>query len=123
MVDVGNLQYMNQLIGIDNGGNVFGGATLPYGMAKAVADIDGQNTGGFSTDGSNVTGFSSMHDSGTGGNPSLGNFPLTPMLCPDDVLDNCGFMKEARAVHMIMLLSMLRQASSPCPWSMVSLLL
>ena len=31
-----------------------------YGMAKAVADVDGQNTCGFATDGSNVTGFSHM---------------------------------------------------------------
>lgn len=94
-------QYIDQLIGTDNGGNVFAGATLPYGMAKAVADVDGQNTGGFSTDGSNVTGFSHMHDSGTGGNPSLGNFPLFPQYCVDDVLDNCNFLKEARATPYI----------------------
>jgi hypothetical protein len=36
-------------------------------MAKAVADVDGDNTGGFASDGSSVTGFSQMHDSGTGG--------------------------------------------------------
>jgi putative alpha-1,2-mannosidase len=90
-------QYVDQLIGTDNGGNVFAGATLPYGMAKAVADVDGQNTGGFSTDGSNVIGFSHMHDTGTGGNPSLGNFPLFPQYCADDVLDNCNFLREARA--------------------------
>jgi putative alpha-1,2-mannosidase len=89
-------KYVDQLIGTDNGGNVFAGATLPYGMAKAVADVDGQNTAGFSTDGSNVTGFSHMHDSGTGGNPSLGNFPLFPQLCAGDVLDNCNFLIEAR---------------------------
>lgn len=65
------LEYVNQLIGTNNGGNVFAGATLPYGMAKAVADVDGLNTAGFATDGSNVTGFSHMHDSGTGGQPSL----------------------------------------------------
>lgn len=48
-------------------GNVFAGASLPYGMAKAVADTNsGSNQGGFTTDGSNITGFSSMHDSGTG---------------------------------------------------------
>ena len=41
-------------------------------MAKAVADVDGQNTGGFATDGSNITGFSSMHDSGTGSVGSIG---------------------------------------------------
>ena len=90
-------KYVDQLIGTDNGGNVFAGATLPYGMAKAVADVDGQNTGGFSTDGSNVIGFSHMHDSGTGGNPSLGNFPLFPQYCGEDVLDNCNFLREARA--------------------------
>lgn len=48
-------------------GNVFPGATLPYGLAKAVADTDsGSNQGGFTFDGANITGFSSMHDSGTG---------------------------------------------------------
>ncbi|GFG01923.1 uncharacterized glycosidase Rv0584 [Aspergillus udagawae] len=95
------LEYVNPLIGSTNGGNVFAGASLPYGMAKAIADVDGQNTGGFATDGSHVIGFSSMHDSGTGGNPSLGNFPLFPQYCPDDVLDNCMFPKAARGVHYV----------------------
>lgn len=56
-------------------GNVFAGATLPYGMAKASADTNSpSNQGGFTTDGYNVTGFSSMHDSGTGSGflPSIG---------------------------------------------------
>lgn len=96
------LQYVNQLIGTDNGGNVFAGATLPYGMAKAVADVNGQNTAGFSTDGSSVTGFSHMHDSGTGGNPSLGNFPLFPQYCPDDVIDNCKFPITDRATPYVL---------------------
>lgn len=95
------LDYIDPLIGSTNGGNVFSGANLPYGMAKAVADVDGQNTGGFSTDGSNVTGFSALHDSGTGGNPSLGNFPLFPQYCPDNVIDNCKFPIETRGVHYI----------------------
>lgn len=86
------LVYVDPLIGSTNGGNVFAGASLPYGLAKAVADVDGQNTGGFATDGSNVTGFSSVHDSGTGGNPSLGNFPLFPQICPDDSdVNSCSF--------------------------------
>ena len=93
------LQFVDPLIGSTDGGNVFAGASLPYGMAKAVADVDGQNTGGFSTDGSKVTGFSALHDSGTGGNPSLGNFPLFPQFCPDDRLDHCRFPKANRAVH------------------------
>lgn len=54
-------------------GNVFSGATLPYGMAKAVADVDSEsNQGGFTTEGGNVTGFSTMHDSGTGMSRGVG---------------------------------------------------
>lgn len=93
------LIYVDPLIGSTNGGNVFAGASLPYGIAKAVADVDGANTGGFATDGSNVTGFSSLHDSGTGGNPSLGNFPLFPQLCPDDGdVNSCQFRIGDRKV-------------------------
>ncbi|KAI9151877.1 alpha-1,2-mannosidase subfamily [Paramyrothecium foliicola] len=93
------LSYIDPLIGSINGGNVFPGATLPYGLAKAVADVDGQNTGGFGMDGSNVTGFSLLHDSGSGGNPSLGNFPIFPQICPDDELNNCKFLIDERKVH------------------------
>ncbi|KAG9645243.1 hypothetical protein KCU64_g11011, partial [Aureobasidium melanogenum] len=53
---------------VDNrAGHVFAGATLPFGMAKAVADVNGENQGGYASDYSNITGFSHMHDSGTGG--------------------------------------------------------
>jgi len=58
-------------------------------------------TRGFSTDGSNVTGFSAIHDSGTGGNHSLGNFPLFPQYCSEDELDSCKFPITARATHYI----------------------
>ncbi|PHH82431.1 hypothetical protein CDD82_6008 [Ophiocordyceps australis] len=92
------LAHVRPLIGSLNGGNVFAGATLPYGLAKAVADVDGQNTGGFAMDASNVTGFSSVHDSGTGGNPSLGNFPIFPQLCPGDDLNQCYFDIDDRKV-------------------------
>lgn len=96
-----SLQYVDPLIGSTNGGNVFAGASLPYGLAKPVADVDGQNTGGFSTDGSNITGFSSLHDSGTGGNPSMGNFPLFPQYCANNEINNCKFPKAARATHYV----------------------
>ncbi|KAL7816227.1 glycosyl hydrolase [Trichoderma gracile] len=96
------LSYINPLIGTTNGGNVFAGATLPYGLAKASADVDGQNTGGFGLDGSNVVGFSSVHDSGTGGNPSLGNFPLFPQVCPDDAdVNSCQFRIGDRKLHYV----------------------
>ncbi|KAB8074024.1 glycosyl hydrolase family 92-domain-containing protein [Aspergillus leporis] len=92
------LQYVDPLIGSANGGNVFAGASLPYGMAKAVADTDSTNNqGGFAYDGSSITGFSSLHDSGTGGQPSLGNFPLFPYVsCKDDDVNGCVFPKKQR---------------------------
>ena len=42
-------------------------------MAKPVADVDGENMGGFASDGSMVNGFSHTHDSGTGGVSSMTN--------------------------------------------------
>ncbi|KAL3431388.1 glycosyl hydrolase family 92-domain-containing protein [Aspergillus tetrazonus] len=94
------LQYVNPLIGSTNGGNVFAGATIPYGMAKAVADTDSpSNQGGFTFDDSRITGFSSLHDSGTGGQPSLGNFPLFPHVsCIDDQVNGCAYPKRTRRI-------------------------
>ncbi|WQF82189.1 Putative glycosyl hydrolase family 92, alpha-1,2-mannosidase [Colletotrichum destructivum] len=99
--DFDALQYVDPLIGSTNGGNVFVGATLPYGMAKASADTNStSNQGGFTLDGSPVTGFSTMHDSGTGGQPSLGNFPLFAYTtCPSGVINWCTFPKKSRAQY------------------------
>lgn len=62
------LSFVDPLIGTINGGHVFAGASLPFSMAKAVADTNGDELqGGYASDGSNITGFSHLHDSGTGG--------------------------------------------------------
>lgn len=83
-------QYIDPLIGTVNGGHVFPGATLPFGMAKAVPDVNSdERQGGYASDDGesenswypyffciraeklthpySVSGFSHMHDSGTGG--------------------------------------------------------
>lgn len=61
-------------------------------MAKAGPDVDGENQGGFSSDGSPIYGFSHMHDSGTGGSPSLGNFPIFAQAgCPNDDINACNY--------------------------------
>lgn len=67
--DVGarNYEYINPFIGAAHGGNVFAGASLPFSMAKAVADTARDDTGGFAFARTNITGFSAQHDSGTGG--------------------------------------------------------
>ncbi|EJD51198.1 alpha-1,2-mannosidase, putative subfamily [Auricularia subglabra TFB-10046 SS5] len=78
----GPTQFVNQFIGTTNGGHVFPGATLPWGSVKAVADCDsGENQGGFVSDGSRIRGLSPLHDDGTGGGPSLGEFKILPMFC------------------------------------------
>ncbi|KAF2497292.1 hypothetical protein BU16DRAFT_549499 [Lophium mytilinum] len=72
-------------------------------MAKAGADTNGgENQGGFASDGSPIMGFSHMHDSGTGGSPSLGNFPIFPHAgCPGDDINNCAYTKADRATGLI----------------------
>ena len=92
---------VDPLIGTVNGGHVFPGATLPFAMVKAVADVNGEAQGGFASDGSQITGFSHMHDSGTGGSLSLGNFPLFPQVCASDDVDQCKWSKTDRAVDRI----------------------
>ncbi|CAN9087652.1 unnamed protein product [Alternaria alternata] len=95
--------YVNPLIGTINGGHVFPGATLPFGMAKAGPDVIGENQGGFSSNDSEpIYGFSHMHDSGTGGSPSLGNFPIFAQSgCVNDDINGCQYFKSERAVERI----------------------
>ncbi|KAH9434010.1 hypothetical protein MCOR27_005625 [Pyricularia oryzae] len=98
------LKFVDPLIGTVNGGHVFPGATLPYGMVKAVADTNShaENAAGFVSDDSKVTGFSHLHDSGTGGNPSLGNFPLwIHPGCPGDDFTKCSFPASSRGVGRV----------------------
>jgi putative alpha-1,2-mannosidase len=45
-----------------------------------------------------ITNIITVHDSGTGGAPSLGNFPFFPQTgCPGDLINNCLFTKTDRA--------------------------
>ncbi|KAJ4293946.1 hypothetical protein N0V88_005460 [Collariella sp. IMI 366227] len=84
------LAYINPLIGTANGG-----------LAKPVADtLSPENAAGFVSDASPITGFSHTHDSGTGGRPSLGNFPLfVHPGCPDDDFTKCAFDLKDRATE------------------------
>ncbi|KJZ70872.1 hypothetical protein HIM_09737 [Hirsutella minnesotensis 3608] len=95
------LSFVEPLIGAANGGNVFAGATVPYGLAKASPDsASPSNQGGFTYDGTPITGFSVLHDSGTGGAPSLGNFPLFAYnACPGDDVNRCVFPKKSRVAY------------------------
>ncbi|ROV89359.1 hypothetical protein VPNG_10130 [Cytospora leucostoma] len=95
------LRYIDPLIGTSNGGHVFPGATLPYGMAKPVADSTNraENAAGYVEDLSLIGGFSHLHDSGTGGRPSMGQFPLfVHPGCPGDDFALCRYATASRAV-------------------------
>ena len=71
-------------------------------MAKAVADVADENQAGYASDGSNITGFSHMHDSGTGGVSSLGNFPIFAHVgCPNDDVKQCKYAKADRGVARV----------------------
>ncbi|OTA61658.1 glycoside hydrolase family 92 protein [Hypoxylon sp. EC38] len=90
------LRYVDPLIGTVNGGHVFPGATLPYGMAKAVADANnnGEIAAGFVSDDSKIQGFSHLHDSG--------NFPLfVHPGCPHDDFSKCSYTNIGRAVARV----------------------
>ena len=95
-------QHVNPFIGTMNGGHVFAGATLPYGSVKAGPDSNsGDNQGGYVSDGSPIMGISQLHDDGTGGGPSLGNFallPLTSKECAGNDLTKCTLDPAARSL-------------------------
>lgn len=89
------LGFIDPLIGTGPGGHVFPGATLPFGMAKVGPDGTEENHAGYASNGSPIFGFSSLHDSGTGGASSLGNFPIFMQAsCPN--ITDCKVAKFIR---------------------------
>lgn len=100
-------QYVNPFIGTEgtvpgtsfNGGNVFPGATVPFGAVKLGPDTTSFNASigvnaGYTPDG-NVTAFSLMHVSGTGGGPVYGVVSQMPLATLEEVnmLDNITYME------------------------------
>ncbi|KAI5955950.1 hypothetical protein CANMA_004585 [Candida margitis] len=73
--------------GTENGGNVFPGATRPFGMAKVGVDVldteFGNAYSGYAPGGV-VTGISMMHESGTGGAPEYGVVAQLPFTAKFD---------------------------------------
>jgi predicted alpha-1,2-mannosidase len=70
--------YVDPFLGVDGGGNVFPGATLPFGMVKLGPDTEDltANAGYSST--ARIIGFSHLHVSGTGGGAKYGNILVLP---------------------------------------------
>ncbi|KAI8943041.1 hypothetical protein NX059_001077 [Plenodomus lindquistii] len=81
------------------GGNVFPGATLPFGAVKVGIDTTRWNTSfqanaGYTPNG-NVTAITMLHESGTGGAPTYGLIPQMPLTTLENVnlLDNITYMQ------------------------------
>ncbi|KAI8956480.1 glycoside hydrolase family 92 protein [Daldinia sp. FL1419] len=100
-------QHVNPFIGTEgpvpgtsyNAGNVFPGASLPFGAVKVGIDTAEWNVsftanGGYTPD-SNVTAITMLHESGTGGAPTYGLIPQMPLTSLDGVslLDNLTYMQ------------------------------
>lgn len=70
-------------------------------MAKAVPDSvdsgDSGNQGGFVDDAQTLIGISQLHDSGTGGSPSLGNFPIWINNCTNSSWESCPIFWNQRS--------------------------
>ncbi len=71
--------HVDPMLGVDGGGNVFPGATLPFGMIKAGPDMQATNdwNAGWEPTG-DILGFSQTHVSGTGGGAKYGNILVQP---------------------------------------------
>lgn len=71
--------YIDPFIGSKGKGNVFVGASCPFGMVKPGPDCDISSNSGYSSDLSKpIYGFSQVHVSGTGGGPKYGNILIMP---------------------------------------------
>ncbi|KAI2639052.1 glycoside hydrolase family 92 protein [Hypomontagnella submonticulosa] len=100
-------EYVNLFIGTEgpvsgtaySAGNVFPGASLPFGAVKVGIDTTRWNVsfsanGGYTPDG-NVTAITMLHESGTGGAPTYGLIPQMPLTTLEgvNVLDNLTYMQ------------------------------
>lgn len=85
-------QYVDPFIGTQGDGNVFPGASLPFGMVKLGPDCgDLSSNMGYLSHGK-VRGFSHIHVSGTGGGPKYGNILIYPF--SDDLdIKNYGALR------------------------------
>jgi len=71
--------YIDPLIGSEGQGNVFIGASCPFGMVKPGPDNNSDSNSGYSPDSMRaIYGFSQTHVSGTGGGPKYGNISVMP---------------------------------------------
>lgn len=101
------ISFVDPYIGSDNGGNVFVGACMPFGMVKLGPDIreyhDGEgfhhSNSGYSVSGDLLYGFSHVHVSGTGGGGKYGNILAAPFTGDVDI-ENYGSLRSNEVANV-----------------------
>ncbi len=76
--------FVDPFIGTENGGNVFVGACVPFGMVKLGPDCNKNHSNSGYESGGVINGFSHTHVSGTGGGAKYGNILFMPYSGADD---------------------------------------
>ncbi|KAF6827127.1 glycoside hydrolase family 92 protein [Colletotrichum plurivorum] len=97
-------QHVNIFTGTaqnSNPGNVFAGASVPFGMAKVTIQVAGYSPAGYVSESTELTrGVSPLHDSGTGSSAgSYGNFCIMPVVCND--FSACPTLEEPRSLRRV----------------------
>ncbi|KAL8338997.1 hypothetical protein RB598_007353 [Gaeumannomyces tritici] len=80
-------------------GNVFAGASVPFGMAKVTINVAGYAPAGYVSESTEmVKGLSPLHDSGTGSaDGSYGQYSIMPVVCGD--FASCPTIETARGLR------------------------
>lgn len=89
------VKYIQPEIGLDNGGHVVPGPSLPYGLVKLGPDCVVHTNSGYLT-GEEIRGFSHTHVSGTGGGAKYGNITVAPGIGEINVSDYASHGREEK---------------------------
>jgi predicted alpha-1,2-mannosidase len=102
-------RYVDPMLGVAGGGNVFPGPVVPFGMIKPGPDmvaLEGHDANaGWNVEG-DIRGFSQTHVSGTGGGVKYGNIlvqPTTGDIAPADSASQSADEKAAAALYTVTL--------------------
>ena len=88
-------RYIQPEIGLDNGGHVLPGPSLPYGMVKLGPDCVVHTNSGYVT-GEKIKGFSHTHVSGTGGGAKYGDVTIAAGIGEIDITDYASNGKDEK---------------------------
>jgi len=90
-------RYVDPFIGVNGGGNVVPGPSLPFGVVKLSPDCDFDNSNSGYVSGQPASGFSHVHVSGTGGGPKYGNILVMPTTGDIDIENHQSLLANEEA--------------------------